>query len=426
MKMIGSGWRRWFVIALLIGVLFACESVAVHALFTTRFPGGNDFYSRWAGARALLRENRDPYSLEVTAEIQAVKGIDPSKEGKGSFAFPLHVVFLFWPLAYLPYDWAQAIWMVTLQWVVVGVVVGMLSLERWRPSPVGLAGLFFGTLFLYPIARSIMLGQFTLHVTLFLVAALWSLQRGHDGWAGVWLAATSIKPQMVIFIGPWLVLWAIARRRWRLVGGLAAGGVLFLLASLALFPRWPISFLEDVQRYGGVAGGRNPLAVLAGLVWPDGPEAVRYGVAGLLLLGMVWAWWRGRQDEANQNEADQNPPQHCLFYGGARLATYWTIVVSLLVTFQTGTTNQVMLLIPLLAWLRKALERRERWWVLIGVGAGQVALWFLFLSTIKGDWENPVLFLPLPLFCLVVLVGVEITRWRAARHPADSPGSGGT
>lgn len=51
----------------------------------------------------------------MTAEIQPVIGVDPAKTGKGGFAYPLYVLFLFWPLVYVPYDWAQALWMVTLQ-----------------------------------------------------------------------------------------------------------------------------------------------------------------------------------------------------------------------------------------------------------------------------------------------------------------------
>jgi hypothetical protein len=397
--------RTWLLVGLFIGVLFALESVAVHAFFTTHFPGGNDFYSRWAGARALLLEGRDPYSLEVTKEIQVVKGIDPTLEGKGSFSSPLHVLFVFWPLVYVPFDWAQAIWMVALQWVAVATVIGLLILEQWRPSLAGLTGLFLGTLLFYPVARSIILGQFTLHVTLFLVAALWALQRGRDGWAGVWLAATSIKPQMVVFVAPWLVLWAVRRRRWRLVGGLLAVGGVLLLASLALFPRWPISFLEDVRRYSGVAGGRNPLVILMDLVWPGGPEPVRYGLAGLLMLVMLWAWRRGWRDGGE-------------FFSRA---THWTIVISLLVPFQTGTTNHVTLLIPLFAWLRGALTRWGRWRALIVVSGLHVALWALFLGTVKGDWENPVMFLPLPLLCLAVLVGIEINHWWATPpSPADA------
>ena len=87
--------RKWMLAGLLIGILFISESVVVHNFFTAHFPGVSDFYSRWAGARALLVEKRDPYSLEVTEEIQWVIGIDPveSGVGKGGFAYPLYTLF---------------------------------------------------------------------------------------------------------------------------------------------------------------------------------------------------------------------------------------------------------------------------------------------------------------------------------------------
>jgi hypothetical protein len=399
--------RTWLLLGLLSVMVFVIESVVVHHSITTKVSGTSDFYSRWAGARAMLLEGRDPYSLEVTREIQAVIGVDPKFEGKGGFAYPLYIVFTFWPLVYLSYDWVQAIWMVTLQWVAIAAAVVLFRLAQWQPSPLGLVLMFLGTLFLYPVTRTIMLGQFTLHVTLFLALALWALQSDRDGWAGVCLAAATIKPQMLILVGPGLVLWALVQRRWRLIVGLLAGGLFLLLASMALFPRWPISFVEDVLRYSRVAGGRNPLTVLVDLVWPGGPDAIRYGLAGLLVLAMLAAWWRGRRT--------LGPP----FYG----ALHWTIVVSLLVPFQTGTTNQVMLLIPLFAWLHAAVAKWGGRWPVAAVLGLEVVLWILFLTTIHGDWENPIMFLPLPLFCLVVLVAKEIRSWPTRHLPATPLGA---
>lgn len=382
--------REWIILGVLFLTLFALESWAAHRYLTSVVPGANDFYSRWAGARALLREGRDPYGLDVTAEIQPLIGIHPSEVGRGGFNYPLHVIFLFWPLVYLPYDWTQAIWLVTLQWVTIGAAVGLLGRARWRPSPAGIVALLLAVLSFYPVTRSILLGQFTLWVLLFLALALWALDRGHDGRAGILLAATSIKPQMVIFIGPWLLLWAIGQRRWRFVTGLLGGGAAMLAASLALFPRWPLSFLADVQRYDDFAGGRNPLQMVFELIWPGGSTGLRYAATAALLAVMLFTWWRGWR--GSRADFDR--------------ALHWTIVVGLLVTFQTGTTNQVLLLIPLFAWLRLGVKR----W---GVGGTAVltvlvsaGLWVLFLATIAGDYENPILFLPLPFLCLAVLIGL--------------------
>ena len=54
--------------------------------------------------------------------------------------------------------------------------------------------------------------------------------------------------------------------------------------------------------------------------------------------------------------------------------------------------------------------------LLIGMVTLQITLWILFLSTISEDWENPMMFLPLPLFSLAVMVGIEINCWRAKRQ----------
>ncbi len=416
--------REWIVLGVLFLILFALESWAAHRYLTSVVPGANDFYSRWAGARALLREGRDPYGLDVTAEIQPVIGIDPSEVGRGGFNYPLHVVFLFWPLVYLPYDWTQAIWLVMLQWVTIGAVVGLLgrasarypkSVSRYPkeiaaddslrdteygipntgfvwPSPGGIVALLLAVLSFYPVTRSILLGQFTLWVLFFLVMSLWALERGYDGRAGILLAATSIKPQMVIFIGPWLVLWAVGQRRWRFVTGLLGGGLAMLVASLALFPRWPISFLADIQRYDDFAGGRNPLQMIFEFIWPGGAVGLRYVATAVLLAIMLFFWWRGWR--GNAAEFDR--------------ALHWTIVVGLLVMFQTGTTNYVLLLIPLFVWLKMALER---WGVAITAVLAillSIGLWALFLGTIAGDYENPILFLPLPFLCLAVLIAQAV------------------
>ena len=393
--------KKGIALAILIVALFTLETVITYQTYAAKYPGISDFYSRWAGARALLIEGRDPYSLEVTSEIQKVIKIDPERDGigKGGFAYPLPVIFTFFPLVYLPFDWTQAIWMTTLQWIAIITVFLLLAIERWRPSPLGLAGLILGVFAFYPVTRTFFLGQFTLHVTLFLAGTLWALNQDRDRWAGVCLAATCIKPQMVILLGPWFILWALVKRRWQFIWGLMLGGGALMIASLALFPRWPVSFLEDVQRYAQVAGGRNPISVILDRAWPWSPSRVRYGLQGLLLALMGFAWLRSVRK--GSNAIDFN------------LAVHWTILVSLLVPFQTGTTNQAMLLIPLIAWLHYALRRWNRWHVLSVASSIIVGSWWLFVTTIHGDWEDPIMFLPFPILSLFILLCVEGTLvWR--------------
>src|SRR5882672_11451017 len=75
-------------------------------------PRGNlsDLYPRWLGAKELLLRGRDPYSAEVTSEIQAGyygRPLDPSRPNDPSdaqgFASPVSVVFFFAPTIGLPF-----------------------------------------------------------------------------------------------------------------------------------------------------------------------------------------------------------------------------------------------------------------------------------------------------------------------------------
>src|SRR5579864_854725 len=74
-------------------------------------PRGNlsDLYPRWLGSRELLLHAHDPYSKEVTRQIQAGyygRPLDPSRpddpKDQQAFAYPVYVAFLLAPTVYLP------------------------------------------------------------------------------------------------------------------------------------------------------------------------------------------------------------------------------------------------------------------------------------------------------------------------------------
>ena len=76
-------------------------------------PRGNlsDLYPRWLGARELLRHGRNPYSAEITREIQQGyygRPLDPARpddpKDQQGFAYPAYVVFLLAPTVDLPFE----------------------------------------------------------------------------------------------------------------------------------------------------------------------------------------------------------------------------------------------------------------------------------------------------------------------------------
>src|SRR5208282_5248088 len=72
-----------------------------------------DLYPSWYGSRELLLHHRDPYSAEVSRELEIAyygKVLDPSVPGERQdqqrFAYPLYFVFFIAPLAWMSFQTA--------------------------------------------------------------------------------------------------------------------------------------------------------------------------------------------------------------------------------------------------------------------------------------------------------------------------------
>jgi hypothetical protein len=391
--------RTHLILALGV-VIGVCLLLAygAYSLFTSQIPSGNDFYSRWRGTRALLLEGKDPYSEEVTLEIQKGMFGRPARgdEDRVAFAYPLYVSLFILPLAFLPYPQAQALWLSGLVFLTLATVIITLRTFDWRPSSGGLLLLSLWCLLLYPTARSILLGQFTILVLALLALALWVMQRGWDFLAGCSLALATIKPQMVFLLIFFLLLWALRWRRYRIPGGfLAAMGVLLLLPSFIL-PAWIPSFLSGLSRYQAYTspytGGGSSLRILFDFLFPSQLSSWATLLISLALGGyLIYVWVKALKSQKDTYQA-----------------LFLTIIVTLLIPVQTGTTNQVLLLLPLIFSLVQWVKRR---WVATSLSLILLlGPWALFLATVKGDAEQPVMFLLLPLFALCVFLALRLSQ----------------
>ena len=73
--------KRVIAIVLLLALLFAADVYVTHRVFTSRYPGANDFYSRWRAALVLLRvpaldTRRLSASWLVKAAVALVLGLN--------------------------------------------------------------------------------------------------------------------------------------------------------------------------------------------------------------------------------------------------------------------------------------------------------------------------------------------------------------
>lgn len=385
--------RKRLIASIALLLLFGAIVVATYAVFTSRWPGANDFLSRWEGARSFWVDRLNPYSDEVTQRIQIKIYGRPARadEDPGPFAYPFYTVFTLLPLVWLPYAWAEAIWLALLAFSIVALALMSMSLLRWRAGPLGLAGAILFSLFFYFSARAIFLGQYAILVAALVAGSFLAIRSGRDGWAGVLLALSTLKPQMVFLIVPYVLLWAFVHRRWRLLADFIVSMAILAGLSFALMPAWLVDFLRQLGNYTSYTAIGSPVWVIVQYYFHlgDAAEAIVAGAIGLTLIG-VWVQTLRRQD-----------------WGTFQWVCGLTLIVSNLIALRTATTNYVILY-PALWLTAKAMVDRSPKWGRAIVSAGTLALligmWLLFSATVVNKFEHPLAYLPLPFGLAFVFV----------------------
>ena len=395
--------RKNLFILLLALLIFTVSVVGMYTFFTAENPGANDFYPRWKGTQLFWQEGTDPYSQEATEAIQqGIYGrLATSDEDQVLFVYPFYTVFLLWPLINIDYAWVQAIWLVIVQFSLIGGMILTLRLLDWRQPPWLLAITLLWSVIMYNSTRTIILGQFAGPIFLWLAGTLLALKQDRDVLAGALLSLTTLKPQMSYLIIPALLLWAMWHKRWRFVAGFAGAMALLAGLSFLLLPSWLTSFIDQVRYYPAYTVTPSPLRVITGTFFPQLGQPVEVVLIGLLLLVMLWQWWQLR--DANWPTEPAEAPKFLFIIS-------LTLIVTNSIIVRTATTNYVIMYIPLFLLLHTV---SQRWrggnvWVAGLLLALLVGTWALFLSTLQGDFEHPVTYLPLP---IGLLVGLGWLAW---------------
>jgi hypothetical protein len=238
-------------------------------------PRGNlsDLYPRWLGARELLLHHRNPYSAQVTREIQTGyygRPLDPDRaddprfdepKDQQGFAYPVLVVFLLAPTVGLPFPVVQAGFCWLLVILTLASVLLWLQVLRWRPSATVTTILIVLTFGSYAVVQGIKLQQLTLVVSALLAGCAGALVAGYFSLAGFLLALATVKPQLTLPIAGWLILWALSdwRRRQIFFWSFALTAAIFLAASEYVLPGWVGQFRDAVAAYRQYTGGAGSL-----------------------------------------------------------------------------------------------------------------------------------------------------------------------
>ena len=384
-------------------------------------PRGNlsDLYPRWLGSRELLLHRRDPYSAEITREIQigyygrpldASRPNDPGDQE--AFAYPVYVAFFLAPTVKPPFSVVQEIFRWVLAAFTAISVVLWLRVVSWKPSRIEAAAILLLALGTFWVVQGIRLQQLTLLVAPMIAASIYFLIKNRPIASGILLGMATVKPQIAVPLAAWLMLWACARisHRWKLVAAFAATLLTLTLAGELLLPGWIREFYAAMIAYRGYTRHLSPL------------DELTTPTVGMLLAVCVIAvvavfCWRARKTSASDE----------LFCWTTALV----LAANLLVIPTIAPYNQLLLLPGILLLLQTTDANRKSWTIrlLAWIAAGFLA-WPAFTATalavfsfctpaVQQFWEVPLwtsILIPIPITACLALSIRQMQMTAAKPH----------
>ena len=347
------------------------------------FRFGNDFYPVWMAGGELL-DHRDPYAPSLTPRIETGlygRPLDRSVPADAqvnyrAFSYPVFTIFVFTPLLPMSFPAVQILLAILLPCAAALTVLLWIGVLETDLSSQGIAVTVCLALASYPVLEGIFAGQPGLISALLIAGALAALAGERYLLAGLVLPWAAIKPQLVLLLGFWLVVWTMSNwtRRKTFIFGLAASGIVMLILSTWAVPHWIEGWMHALREYRQISPPPLAQFVLG--------RFAGWIVSVILVALSLVVCWRA-QSESAPSEA-------------FTLATTLLLATTVLIFPSTIAVYDQFLLLPGALWLythRSLILRGSlvfRMLTLITMSA--VAWpWFWSFALILIHWMAPVL-----------------------------------
>jgi hypothetical protein len=405
--------RLWFLLSLSVSVIAWLYAAKVlnpwQEYLRSHHPGVKaqmwDIYPRWVGARELLLHGRNPYSTEVSHEIQmayyghiVTQDYAPGHKivDEWRFAYPVYVAFLMAPLIHLDfsevYRWAPPI----LGLLAALCVPLCLDILHWRLPWTAVVAITLFTISSPQIVQGMHHQQLAVVVGLLLIAGAWCVRRNHLAAAGALLAWSTIKPQMALFPLCFFLVWVIGdwRKRWRLLASFLIVLAILIGAGELILPGWIGYFMEGASAYRKYFPTTSLLRMALG-------DTLGEILGGIILLGLLNFAWRHRREAAGSR-------QFSTVFAAFLIGT--TLCFPLFTPF-----NQVLLILPVMIVLQdwKTLPKDSRVIFIVSVSWPWIISTVLLLFPPRLDSPNQPALLPL---LLVPLFPIFLSLWLMTRR----------
>lgn len=375
---------------LLLGVAAFGGLIYANIAYARQNPGGNDFIPRWLGTRLYIMEGQSPYSQATTQACQEYIYKRPARAGEDQalFVYPFYSFVVFLPFAvFEDFAVARGVLMAVLEVALLAIAGLGINLARWKISPWLMALLLlFSTVWFHSVDPLIKSNPAIL-VAFFITLTFWAIREQHDVLAGTLLVLATIKPQMVVLLIPFVLVWALTQRRFLLVSAFFGILILVIAASLLLLPGWPLEFVRQLVAYPGYTMDGSPGAIFK--AWLPGiGSQMGWVLAGIMAFILIIEWAQAFNKDFRW------------FYWTACL----TLVITNLIGVRTALANYIALLPALILVFGVWVERWRflgRFMTAISLLALSAGLWWLVLATLQPGEQpglHPVLYFPLPIF----------------------------
>jgi hypothetical protein len=336
-------FSKTVIIIIFSGLLIFAMTVALHTFVTSRVQFGIDFYVYWLAGEEMFLEGGNPYSEDVSLRAQlGILGrqVEPH-EHQHPFLNPPYSLLAILPTVWMTYPWAIAFW--TALNVIGVLVVARLSFPH---MPVWVLAVLP---FLYPFARSVFMGQFSLFIFVIMLAVhgiIVERENSSKTWllfSGLLLAWTTGKPQLSGLLIIFYLLVSLNRRYWAVCVGFLVGLFTFFLMSFFWIEDWPLIWLSQTLDHADIM--QPDIWIIGTLKWVMSVEWAEIVGVIIVLVATVFAvyltdkWLKGQTSVI--------------------LVLAWFVLISALINPFNRPPDQVVLFIPLLAWIHKAQHSKQ-------------------------------------------------------------------
>jgi hypothetical protein len=296
--------KVWFIGLVILGMNLALAAVSFltfDGTYTIFGPApGSDFAGFYAAGRILNEHGpQGLYDLELQDRVfhQVLPGLPA--EAKLPYIYPPFFSLLFRPLARMPYTWACLIWMLFTAGLYLGGLALIWGSRRAIPAREGSTAVLLALSF-QPFLDCWLSGQTSAFGFAAAALAMRCESRNMPLGVGLSLSLCLYKPPLLFVILPMI---AVARR-WRVLGGFAAGGLALAgISVLAIGRRGCLGYLDHLTAFSRIA--RAPSTEFPNWKFVDldhffgslfgGHGAVRFivlvGVALAVLPSLARLWW---------------------------------------------------------------------------------------------------------------------------------------